>query len=275
MEPDIEKLLEKYYDGETSLEEERALKQFFQSGQVPEHLQSHAAQFGYFANARKEQPSLNFNHELAMRLDPRAARADRPAVAQGAQGTQGLNPGLGGGRWMLRVAAGLALLIVGFGAGWLVQSRSENGALLAALEEKEAGQVAEMKKVLAFEQMNSTSASERIQAVNHSYTIPDADRDITQLLINTLNFDPNVNVRLAACQALTHFADEAEVKEALIQSLAIQTDPNIQISLIEALVAIKEKRALDQFQQLARDQEVLDVVRLKATEGMNRLTTDV
>lgn len=255
---DIEKLLEKYYDGETSLEEERALKQFFQGGQVPEHLQSHAAQFGYFANARKEQPSLSFNHELALMLDPPRQGPVRRL-----------------GTWLLRIAAGLALLIIGFGAGWLFQSKSEKGAALAVLSGEKTGEIAEMKKVLAFEQMNNTSASERIQAVNHSYEIPDADRDITQLLINTLNFDPNVNVRLAACQALAHFAGEAEVKEALIQSLAIQTDPNIQISLIEALVAIKEKRAVDQFQQLARNQEVLDVVRLKATEGLNRLNADV
>jgi hypothetical protein len=252
---DIEKLLEKYYDGETSLEEERALKQFFQGEEVPEHLRSHSAQFGYFAQARKEQPSLNFNHELALMLDPPRQGPVRRL-----------------GMWLLRIAAGLALLIIGFGAGWLFQSKSENGAGLTGTE---TGEVAEMKKVLAFEQMNSTSASERIQAVNHSYEIPDADRDITQLLINTLNFDPNVNVRLAACQALTHFAGEAEVKEAMIQSLAIQTDPNIQISLIEALVAIKEKRAVDQFQQLARNQEVLDIVRLKATEGMNRLQPGV
>jgi len=258
MAQDIEKLLEKYYDGDTSLEEERALKQFFQHGDVPEHLQSHAAQFGYFANARKEQPSLTFNHDLALMLEPPKHGPVRRL-----------------GTWLLRIAAGLALLIIGFGAGWMLQSQSGDGAVLAALEGKEAGQVAQMKKVLAFEQMNNTSASERIQAVNHSYEIPDADRDITQLLINTLNFDPNVNVRLAACQALTHFAGEAEVKEALIQSLAIQTDPNIQISLIEALVAIKEKRAVEQFQQLTRNQEVLDVVRLKAAEGMNRLKADV
>lgn len=254
---DIEKLLEKYYDGETSLEEERALKQFFQGGDVPKHLQSHAAQFGYFAQARKEQPSLNFNHELALMLDPPKQGPVRRL-----------------GSWLIRIAAGLTLLIVGFGAGWMFQSKAEKGGL-ATLRGQEAREVAEMKKVLAFEQMNNTSASERIQAVNQSYEISEADADITQLLINTLNFDPNVNVRLAACQALTHFSMEDEVKEALIQSLAIQTDPNIQISLIEALVAIKEKRAVDQFQQLARNQEVLDVVRLKATEGMNRLNTDV
>lgn len=249
----IERLLEKYYDGDTSLEEERTLKQYFQNGDVPMHLQSHAAQFGYFIQAKNEYPSLGFNHELALKLDPPKQGPVRRL-----------------GSWLVRIAAGLALLLVGFGAGWLIQARSGNVTAFGEAEE-----VTEMKKVLAFEQMTSTSASERIQAVNQSYTIDAADRDITQLLINTLNFDANVNVRLAACQALTHFANEADVKEALIQSLAIQTDPNIQISLIEALVAIKEKRAVDQFQQLARDQEVLDVVRLKATEGVNRLNADV
>ena len=116
---DIEKLLEKYYDGETSLEEERALKQFFQSGQVPEHLQSHAAQFGYFAQARKEQPSLNFNHELALMLDP---------PEQGPVNRLGT--------WLLRIAAGLALLIIGFGAGWLFQSKSENGRCISGFKRR-------------------------------------------------------------------------------------------------------------------------------------------
>jgi hypothetical protein len=257
MNQDIERLIEKYYDGETSLEEERALKQFFQKGEVPEHLQSHAAQFGYFVSARQEFPSLTFSHELAAKLDPPQQGPVRRFTS-----------------WVVRIAAGLALLIIGFGAGWMFQSKSGSGDGLVALtgENKE---VAEMKKVLAFEQMGNTSASERIQAVNHSYEMSDVDRDVTQLLVNTLNFDPNVNVRLAACQALTHFASEEEVSEALIQSLAIQTDPNIQISLIEALVAIKEKRAVNQFQQLARNQEVLDVVRLKAEEGVDRLKADV
>lgn len=249
----IERLLEKYYDGDTSLEEERILKQYFQNEDIPAHLQSHAAQFGYFLSAKKEFPSLTFSHELALKLDP-----PQPGPARRL------------GNWLIRIAAGLALLVIGFGAGWLFQNRSGN-----AVAEREGEEVMEMKKVLAFEQMTSTSASERIQAVNQSYTIDAADRDITQLLINTLNFDPNVNVRLAACQALTHFANEADVKEALIRSLAIQTDPNIQISLIEALVAIREKRAVDQFQQMARDLEVLDVVRLKATEGVSRLNADV
>ena len=35
----IEELLEKYFDGQTTCEEERALRRFFASDQVPEHLE--------------------------------------------------------------------------------------------------------------------------------------------------------------------------------------------------------------------------------------------
>ncbi len=138
----------------------------------------------------------------------------------------------------------------------------------------DAASVAQMKKMLAFERTPVTSASQRIQAVNQSYDLDQADHNITQLLINTLNFDPNVNVRLAACQALLRFENERNVKEALIQSLGIQTDPSIQITLIEALVSIKERRAVDQIEQLARNQQVMDIVRIKAKEGLEQLKAD-
>lgn len=255
MKQDIEKLLERYYEGETTIEEERELKRFFQNEHVPDHLKSHAAQFGYFVGARNEFPSLLFSSELALKLDP---------PKQG--------PVRRFGSWLIRIAAGLALLIVGFTGGWMFQSRNGEGGDNFLVSSKDAASQAAMKNVLTFEKMNATSASERIHAVNQSYELSDVDKDITQLLINTLNFDPNINVRLAACQALQHFGNEPNVSEALVQSLAIQTDPNIQISLIEVLVSIKEKRAVVPFQQLVRNQEVMEVVRLKAEEGVNELT---
>jgi hypothetical protein len=254
MKQDIEKLLEKYYEGETSLEEERELKEFFQGNEIPVHLQSHAAQFTYFKEARNEHPSLTFNSELAMKLDPPKQGPVRRLTS-----------------WFIGIAAGLALLIVGFTGGWIFQARSGQGTAGVFAKSEDIAAANQMKKVLAFEQTTVTSASERIQAVNQSYEISDVDSDITQLLINTLNFDPNINVRLAACQALVHFEEQPDVSEALIRSLAIQNDPNVQISLIEALVSIKEKRAVNQFQQLARNNEVLDVVRLKAEEAVYRL----
>ena len=252
MDQDIDKLLEKYYDGDTTLEEEKFLRQFFQKKDIPAHLQSHAAQFRFFSEARNDQPSLTFSSNLAARLDPPQAGPVRKFTS-----------------WIVRIAAGLALLIVGFSGGVFYYQLIPNG--VATVSKKDDASVTEIKQMLAFEQTRNTSASERIQAVNQSSELSGVDKDITQLLINTLNFDPNVNVRLAACQALLKFENEPNVSEALIQSLGIQTDPNMQITLIEILVAIKEKRAFDQIEQLARDQEVMEVVRLKAEEGLDRL----
>lgn len=251
MKQNIEALLERYYNGETTLDEEKQLRQFFQQDTVPAHLKAHAEPFRYFTEARNQHPSLAFTTQLAAKLNPHKA-----------------NPFNRFATWSLRLAASVTLLIMGF-AGGIAYNNWRSGQNSAQLTD--SAPVQEMKKVLAFEQLPHTSASERIQAVNQSYELSEADQAITQLLINTLNFDANVNVRLAACQALARFEHEPDVRNALIQSLRIQTDPNIQITLIETLVAIKEKRAVNEMKRLIQNQQLLDVVRLKAKEGISQL----
>jgi len=54
---EIEILLDKYLEGETSLTEENLLKKFFNSGNVPDHLKEYAGMFVYFAI--EEQDRLN------------------------------------------------------------------------------------------------------------------------------------------------------------------------------------------------------------------------
>lgn len=45
---DIEELLNKYFEGETTCEEERELRRFFTEGLVPEHLQMYRPMFAFF-----------------------------------------------------------------------------------------------------------------------------------------------------------------------------------------------------------------------------------
>lgn len=255
MKQDIETLLEKYYEGETSLAEEKQLRNFFQQEPIPPHLQHHAGQFRYFVNARNQHPSAESISRLAIKLN-----TPEPSRIISLTG------------WSLRIAAGVALLLIGF-AGGAVYHQGRSVQTEAQIDAAFANNtpVQEIKKVLAFEHQPKTSASERIQAVNRSHELVQADRALTQLLINTLNFDANVNVRLAACQALARFENEPDVRDGLIQSLKIQTDPNVQITLIEVLVAIKEKRAVEEMKRLAQNRQVLDAVRLRAEEGINRL----
>ncbi|KPK79900.1 MAG: hypothetical protein AMS27_17545 [Bacteroides sp. SM23_62_1] len=60
----IEELIRKYYDGETSLEEERKLHWFFQTSDIPSHLQSDADIFRYHYKQRKEEPSAGLEEKL-------------------------------------------------------------------------------------------------------------------------------------------------------------------------------------------------------------------
>jgi HEAT repeat protein len=92
-----------------------------------------------------------------------------------------------------------------------------------------------------------------------------------QVLINTLNFDPNPNVRLAACEALFRLRTDPRVGEAFVQSLPIQTDPNVQITLIEMLVELHERRAVPQLERLAKQRDALPVVRKQAEAGIGVL----
>jgi hypothetical protein len=51
----IENLLEKYFDGETSIAEENELKVYFSSEDVAQHLEQYKAMFGYFKSAKEQE----------------------------------------------------------------------------------------------------------------------------------------------------------------------------------------------------------------------------
>jgi hypothetical protein len=67
----IDELLQKYYDGETSLEEERKLHWFFQTCEIPAHLQSDAELFRYYYKQRKEEASSNMEETLTRLIHDR------------------------------------------------------------------------------------------------------------------------------------------------------------------------------------------------------------
>jgi len=51
----IEKLLEKYLEAETSLQEEAVLKTYFTSNNVAPHLQEYSSMFRYFNHSKSEE----------------------------------------------------------------------------------------------------------------------------------------------------------------------------------------------------------------------------
>jgi hypothetical protein len=62
-------------------------------------------------------------------------------------------------------------------------------------------------------------------------------------LLRTINTDPNVNVRLAAIDAVRNFAGSPVARSGLVQALPRQTSPLAQIALVETLVDLKQREA--------------------------------
>jgi hypothetical protein len=55
----IETLIEKYFDGETSIAEENELKKYFSSLDVAQHLEQYKPIFGYFSQAKEQTFTQN------------------------------------------------------------------------------------------------------------------------------------------------------------------------------------------------------------------------
>jgi hypothetical protein len=56
----IETLLEKYFEGQTSIDEERELGAYFSSSDVAQHLKQYQNLFNYFSTSRSEESQKEF-----------------------------------------------------------------------------------------------------------------------------------------------------------------------------------------------------------------------
>ena len=79
---EIEKLLDKFYNGETSLEEEKNLKNFFLTESVPPHLSIHAEQFLYYSKNAKEKISDPLFEEKFLRKAETVQVIMKPVISR-------------------------------------------------------------------------------------------------------------------------------------------------------------------------------------------------
>lgn len=94
----IAELLDRYWNCETSLEEEQQLREYFKSGNYPENLKETAALFGYF-NAHKKKSIEDETFDAA--VIHKVAKAPKGKMTSLIQNS-------------LRIAAGIAVLMVAF-----------------------------------------------------------------------------------------------------------------------------------------------------------------
>lgn len=124
-------------------------------------------------------------------------------------------------------------------------------------------QISQMREVMAISLLNNSSPIERLKAVNISTEIQSVDDRVITALLKTLNNDSNVNVRVAAVEALVSHASNPKVRTGLINSIATQESPIVQAALADAMLALQEKHSVDEFKKLLQQNELDQNVRDK------------
>jgi len=163
-------------------------------------------------------------------------------------------------------AASVAILLMGYVMGSQFSDGVENDQVLALQKESDR-----LKEEMTLALLENRSASKRIQAVNYSEEIEQPDTKILEAIINRLQFDENINVRLTAAEALSRFSDNELVKDAFIKVLSTEENSEVQIAVIQFLVKVQDKRALVPMQTLLDKPEVPLFVKNKVDEGLKQL----
>jgi HEAT repeat protein len=173
-----------------------------------------------------------------------------------------------------QMAMSFALLVIGVGVGYQLRADRQ-----PALHEQPAapelaqlrGEVSSMRQMVALSLLQQQSAGERLRGVSYAYQAPSSDTEVLSALLRTMNQDDSVGVRLAAVDALRQFGSSPVTRAAIIQSIAKQDTPLVQIALIDLLVDLKAKEAAPELVKLAADEKVNASVRSHAKAAIEKL----
>ncbi len=175
--------------------------------------------------------------------------------------------------WPKRPAWQFAVAILCLGLGLFAGRRWSSPA--PRMNDFEAAhlrsEVRALQQMVALSLLQQPSPSERLRGVSWSNQMQQPDRQVLAALMQTLNYDPNINVRLAALEALQAFSEQDTVRQALVTSLPRQTSPLVQIRLINLIVELRTQRANEALRQILQDEQINQEVRQRAEWGLQQL----
>jgi HEAT repeat protein len=132
-------------------------------------------------------------------------------------------------------------------------------------------EVANTKEMVALSLLKEQSASERLRGVDYSVQMPRIEPEVVKALIQAVNQDASVNVRLAAIDALSRAAGQPQVRKSLEQSLVSQESPTVQAALIGYLVDARDRQAVDVLREISKRPDLDITVRNRADRATQQL----
>ena len=172
--------------------------------------------------------------------------------------------------WWLRhpafqTAAAMLILAAGIGTGYILRGReiSEVSQL--------RGEVDNMRQLVALSLLQQQNASDRLRGVSYAYRVEPDDSQVLSALLTTVDHDSNVDVRLAAVDALKKFTNNPVGRNGLAKALGKQNSPLVQIAILDEIVEVHDRTAAPAVQALVAKQDANPEVKQHAQWALRQL----
>ena len=195
------------------------------------------------------EPSGEMDKRFYQMLDQYEQEVSTPELSVWKRIQQRLSQGFQGGK--ISWAVGLVLFLLGIFSGQFLQPGFKTGEI-----EQLSQEVQQMRELTLLTLIKQSSATDRLKGIHLTKDISLPDQSIVHALSETLNNDPNVNVRFSALEALARLADNPEVRKRLIEAIPHQDSPLIQLSLAELMLTLQEANSLEALKELLQSPQI-------------------
>ena len=226
--------------------------------------------------ATTEEPSPRLREQFYAMLETHQREADAPSPFALARGRiDRFFAALLPAQPALQFALAIALLAGGLFAG---QRFLAPAVAVAPTDDATRKELADLRRQLnsvndlvTYSIKNQQSTSERMQTVLEKMDLKSPDRKVLSDLVGSLAFDPSINVRLSAVEALAQHSDDSLVRAGVLSALPRENAPLVQVAMIELLAGAREQEARPLFEKLSRDEAADRNVREAARRALAAL----
>jgi hypothetical protein len=177
------------------------------------------------------------------------------------------------GNWRQLPAAGIVWACLFLASGYFIGKHADHGTgpeAQAQLNDMRQ-ELAATRQMVALSMLQQQSASQRLEGVSWTTRLQEPDPKVLGALFHTLRFDNSVDVRLAALDALSRYANRPEIRRELAGVLETSQSPLVQVALIDLLVDLHDRGAVPQFKKFEQDPKIDPTVKKRLDWGIQQL----
>jgi anti-sigma-K factor RskA len=160
-----------------------------------------------------------------------------------------------------------ALLVIGVFAGFRLAGPKPLSPDIAEIQR----QLESTKQLVVLSMLQQQSASARLEGVNFTTRDEQLNPQVLSALLHTLRYDPSVDVRLAALDAISRHSAQPQVRSSVVNALQEQQSPLVQVALIDQLVEWHDREAKPHLEKLRQTQDLNPAVREHADWAISKL----